>query len=855
MTIARPRHARKKSSTDLRLLTTPEDQHASDGRGIPRAWLVEAGWDEDTHQMRPPPTHPILGYRPCPVLGCGRPADGGTPTSMCPACKVRWKSEGEPDQADYRAAGIKRRFLHGKPERCLVQRDDIRCGRPAFNRGLCYVHNGPVRANKVSVDDVLATARPLPPLGDCDVAACDRDAHSLGLCHAHLERWKRRNQRPGQNRALWVLREAGINDARVLNLKGLPEQVRTELLYAVYTLARRGSRRKVSDLQKIVDWVREQGIAGLRDLEDSEAPQWIRPKEFIWQAIFEAVRYGGQAPEDFKESDLWPGSVFGREGALDFTGFRVPWLKDGVRNWCWNHLTRYTEFRELSRVVTAIRCLDTYLVGRPHRGTDLDALGRDDIVGFTIHLSVLVTANAPINDYKNRETRFRWSDNHRASTLARVRLVMRWARDTGLLTGIPQDFAVTDDLVPPRNRTREDEDTVGKALPTVVLRQLLSAAFLSRLSESWSQEGVHFVQVMAETGRRPSEICTLAFTCLDEQTPDGPWLDYVENKTTRGQRRKLPISTAAANVIKDQQALVLARFPGRAPADLVLFPGVLKNPSGTLPLAANSAATYCRAWVDDLPTLHGLGTDKKGDPLPFDRSLVYLYTLRHSFAQRYADAGTAPDVLKELMGHDQISTTMLYYRVTQKRRREAMDTVGSVLVDHAGNLVDRHLSSEVRTRLLAGTVAVPFGSCREPSNVAAEGHSCPIRYQCTGCGFFKSDPSYLPELRRQLAELKAQRERVAAFDMADEWAKRRAMPSQTEIKALAKLIASLETELAERSDEERAAIEEASAQLRKARASQTAVTIRRRVDGEDVLEPSALRQAVNLAGNAVPNGG
>ncbi|WP_194290572.1 tyrosine-type recombinase/integrase [Modestobacter roseus] len=704
------------------------------------------------------------------------------------------------------------------------------------------------------MDQVLATARPLPSLGDCEVAACDRDAHTRNLCNSHLERWKRRNQRPGESRNQWVLREAGINDARVLNLKGLPARVRDELLYAVYTLARRGSRRKISDIQKIVDWVREQGVASLRDLDGVEAPQWIKRKVFIWEAIFEAVRYGDQTPEDFKNSDQWPGSVFGRDGSLDFTGFRLDWLRNAVRHWCWNHLTKYTEFRTLSRAVAAVRCLDAYLADRPHRGNGFGAVGRDDLIGFTMHLSALVSARAPITDYKYRGTRFRWTENHRATTLGRIRLVLRWARDAGLLKGIPEDFALTDDLVPPRTRATEDEDTVGKALPTVVLQQMLSDAYLARLRDSWSQDGVHFVQVMAETGRRPSEIATLTLMCLDEQTPDGPWLDYVESKTTRGQRRKLPLSTSAAQIIKNQQARVLARFPNRPPTDLVLFPGALKNPSGTLSLSANSAAAYFRAWIDGLPILHGPGTDQQGDPRPFERSLVYLYALRHSFTQRYADAGTAPDVLKELMGHDQIATTMLYYRVSQQRRREAMDTVGSVLVDHAGNVVDRHLSSEVRNRLLAGTVAVPFGTCREPSNVAAEGHACPIRYQCTGCGFFKSDPSYLPELRRQLAELKAQRERVAAFDMADEWAKRRAMPSQSEIKTLTKLIASLEAELAQRPDQEQAAIEEASVQLRKARAGQTAVTIRRRADGEDALAPSALRHAVSLAGDVTKPG-
>ena len=33
------------------------------------------------------------------------------------------------------------------------------------------------------------------------------------------------------------------------------------------------------------------------------------------------------------------------------------------------------------------------------------------------------------------------------------------------------------------------------------------------------------------------------------------------------------------------------------------------------------------------------------------------------------------------------------------------------------------------------SVAVPFGGCTEPSDIKAGGQACPIRFQCSGCGF------------------------------------------------------------------------------------------------------------------------
>jgi integrase len=47
-----------------------------------------------------------------------------------------------------------------------------------------------------------------------------------------------------------------------------------------------------------------------------------------------------------------------------------------------------------------------------------------------------------------------------------------------------------------------------------------------------------------------------------------------------------------------------------------------------------------------------------GTPAPFGPSLITPYALRHSYAQRHADVGVPADVLKELMDHASVTTTM-----------------------------------------------------------------------------------------------------------------------------------------------------------------------------------------------------
>ncbi len=101
-------------------------------------------------------------------------------------------------------------------------------------------------------------------------------------------------------------------------------------------------------------------------------------------------------------------------------------------------------------------------------------------------------------------------------------------------------------------------------------------------------------------------------------------------------------------------------------------------------------------------------------------------------------------------------------RDKQKRRRHAAELVGNLVID-GGHLAIRPMAVTHRLADERSTIAVPFAKCSNPQHVAAEGHSCPIRHRCFGCASFSSDPSYLPEMRRRLLDLKAIRARVDAF--------------------------------------------------------------------------------------------
>ena len=143
--------------------------------------------------------------------------------------------------------------------------------------------------------------------------------------------------------------------------------------------------------------------------------------------------------------------------------------------------------------------------------------------------------------------------------------------------------------------------------------------------------------------------------------------------------------------------------------------------------------------------------------------------------------------------------------------------------DRHGNRIwrDAHtlLDSE-HARYAVGDVAVPYGNCTEPSNVAAGGGACPVRFRCAGCDHFRTDVSHLPELTGYLEDLLRTRERLAAtLDGVDEWARADATPTAQEITLIRRLINRITGDIAELDPTERAHIDDAVTAVRRHRAA------------------------------------
>ena len=253
----------------------------------------------------------------------------------------------------------------------------------------------------------------------------------------------------------------------------------------------------------------------------------------------------------------------GRRRVIDFTGISQIWLREALKRWVAEELpTRRGDH------ATAILQDHVHRIGelsaslRLHRGDHGDdprALGRGDIIAFLSRL-------------KHRQVTGQMSSWRHSTTCRQVAMILRECRALGLtrhgqpMSGLPDDFAVRRDDIP----QQASDDEPGRALPAGVLNQLITA--LPLLEQSASPAFRAAVELLMDTGRRPTEVCKLSWDCLDQDSDGKYALIYTDFKANRAGRR-LPITGETATVITGQQQRVRARYPDTPAAELALSPG------------------------------------------------------------------------------------------------------------------------------------------------------------------------------------------------------------------------------------------------------------------------------------------
>ena len=753
-------------------------------------WL-DGEWDPERLLVLPRPGGQLTRVLRCVVAECPSDRYGSNP--LCARHRRQFASSTIPDLNAWLASGepaVLERH-HCCDQRCAVAGiDGHSCPRPAQGPWrLCPVHLDAWnrrRARGFNFQDFCTQARALSDLGPCVARCCYLGAAhpETRLCDIHFQAWRHDGHPSGQRFVIWAERVRQPTNSRVLSLRGLPPLVWRELLYAIGLRAAEQVSVVTGGMRPWVDQLRAAGVSTVCEF-DLALLEGIGDAHHVRFARFsvDRVRLAYANVEDERRLDTWDLRLFGRPGRrhLDFRAIRQSWLREAAKAWASLTVGRVSD-GVLQHRIGSVALLSAVLAAGPGGGQDPAMLGRIDIERF------LVRVHSPEFPVRGRP------------------------------------FGV-------KARAAAIEEPTGRALPPQVVAQLdahtdlladvpgcsgtARIATLGALGEQAGNVAVLAYQLLKGTGRRVGEVVSLHLDCLDVDEHGKDVLVYDNHKAGRMGRR-LPIADSGLiAAIRAQQAWVTSRFVNTPRERLWLLPRPHKNADGTNHFSAHQLLTWMRSWVECIPRIDAGSLDEQGEPVAFNRRAIHPHSFRHTYAQTLADSGVAPSVLRDLMDHQSLSTTLGYYRVGEVRKRAAMDLLARLTIDNRGvaRTVEGEGSPVGRMREQLSWVAVPMGKCSEPTNVRAGGGACPIRYQCAGCPHFESDPSYLPELRSYADGLRRQREGMLAVGAAD-WV---IQGATRQIEVITQHIHTHEQALLRLPEDQRTVIDQASATLRKAR--------------------------------------
>jgi integrase len=617
-------------------------------------FLAGAGWDRDRQILRLRPDHPQLGWDACRAPGClARTRAAG----FCQACVSRLAAAG----IDVTRDGLDVASLPPRPPLfreglCAVPR----CGRVWRSAGvkLCPSHADQQVRSGASYEAFLARddLRPLPGFGRCQVAACDRRRATQQpvYCLSHRDAYYRARREDGFEEMRWRARAAPVTEPGMVVLRGLPALVIAQVLLGLQRRAGDGLKLREHGLRLLCAELRLRQAVTLEDCGGfGELAPWLRP---LAGGLAGYARQALLDPETERDKDSWDLAAFGHNGQAGFTAISQPWLRQCAKDWAVDDLTRRRGRKigtHLRQRIALIAELSASLATRPDHGDHVTVVGRADIDVFLQRLAC--GENAGQFSGQTRIDRI----EHLKLILARMRLA-GVTRPGRAAAGLSDDFALESRDVPERPGRGEP----CRDLPAEIMTQLCA-----QLDELTHPEIRVATELLMDTGRRPEEICALPWDCLARDSDGASVLVYQNRKSNRLARR-LPIAEATAQVILAQQQRVRDRYPARPVSALVLLPTSRANPEGTKPVSLGSLDNVHRGWVGSLPPLHA------SDGREFDKARIVPYAYRHSYAQRHADAGVPPDVLRELMDHRIFDTTKAYYRELSGIASDGRETAG-----------------------------------------------------------------------------------------------------------------------------------------------------------------------------------
>lgn len=714
----------------------------------------------------------------CPREGCGVHLTRG---NLCPACRTQFRTSesGLPVEEWLRQVGPRVRATYRTG--CDVQG----CARTHATNGLCTAHNVALdrwrrAGGRGGVQAWVAERAPVPldRLAECRLG-CGKEVSYEGLCRGHESTYRKWAHGVGRGGVRTVQRwvetqvEPFYDDQKTTYAALsatpfglLPEPLRWELLYAVQQRERTGRHLNPLLLRSAYLAHRRAGtetvvgMAGLGVTTTSTRGALFRE----WQRLIDDAyrEWSGEDDRDpkiiyLRDLTLKPSvHTRGHDNKVDLRTVQQDWILAAFKAWATESPRGYEQVKKMAATwIVAASVLDL-------RGTPVSALGAQDM-------------DAIVGAIRGRWASEKAQQRHQKflkELLAFARSREQFEDTWGT---IPARFTVDPTRHRPNGETTPSDggDEPFRFVPQPIIEHLMSNLHMLVRTNQYTGEYDPYLTAMSRAilfvhercGRRTTETIKLAEDCISYDDEGAPYLEWVRGKPPYTKGKRLPIHQETHDAIREWQAIKRER----GVASQWLFPKTGLNSTVDTHWNhsyLNRILDMFIATVKERAPFVGPVEGLEGNLVHFDLDSLDPYSFRHAFAQRFADATdaegrptTPPDVLQSLMGHKSFETTMAYYEVSTRRRKQALNAVPPRRLNMLGEAVSVDRERDGFTR-----VAVTLGHCSEPQNVAQHGHGCMVNHACESCPFFLVDPLEREGMDAKRHALRVQLERARAVN-------------------------------------------------------------------------------------------